>query len=257
VSGHADEFGAGQAARRQRRFSRRALVAESCRLAGLVSVALGMPMLPKAFAKSQTVAQTTASAMALPSPDQAGRLSVEAALATRRSVREFATGSLTLGAVSQLLWAAQGITSDAGYRTAPSAGALYPLLLHLVAGDVEALAPGIYRYGPQRHSLETVAAGDRRAALVDAALSQHWIADAAAVIAVAAIPARTTRKYGERGRRFVLMEAGHAAQNICLQAVSLGLGATPVGAFRDEAVKNVLQLAAEAEPIYLIPVGKR
>ena len=193
----------------------------------------------------------------LQAPDQGGRLALEKTLAQRRSVRDFARGSVTLAELSQLLWAGQGITSRSGFRTAPSAGALYPLELCAAVGRVESLPVGVYRYSPSKQLLEPLGAGDRLTALSRAALSQTWIAESAVVIAVTAVARRTTWKYGERGRRYVYLEAGHVAQNICLQAVSLGLGVTPVGAFKDDEVKAVLALAAEAEPIYLLPVGRR
>lgn len=193
----------------------------------------------------------------MPEPHQEGRLTLEAALARRRSIRAFSQGSLTLAEISQLLWAGQGITSPAGYRTAPSAGALYPLELYVAAGQVESLPADVFRYQPSRHKLERVGSGDRRRSLSRAALSQTWIGDSAAIIAVAAIPRRTTSKYGDRGIRYVYMEAGHAAQNICLQAASLGLAATPVGAFRDDEIRDVLQMRPEMEPLYLLPIGRR
>ncbi len=164
---------------------------------------------------------------------------------------------MTLAELSQLLWAGQGITNRSGFRTAPSAGALYPLKLYAAVGRVEALPVGVYRYSPSKQLLEPIGAGDRRAALSRAAFSQTWVAESAVMIAVTAVARRTTRKYGERGRRYVYIEAGHVAQNICLQAVSLGLGVTPVGAFDDDEVKAVLALSAEAELIYLLPVGRR
>ena len=219
----------------------------------LATSAMVLPMRQSTFADPEQPLR----AVELQEPDQEGRLTLEETLAQRRSVRDFARGSLTLAELSQLLWAGQGITNRSGYRTAPSAGALYPLELYAAVGGVESLPAGVFRYRPSKQLLEPVGAGDRRAALSRAALSQTWIAESAVVIAVTAVARRTTWKYGERGRRYVYLEAGHVAQNICLQAVSLGLGVTPVGAFKDDEVKAVLALAAEAEPIYLLPVGRR
>lgn len=192
----------------------------------------------------------------LPPPAQEARITVAEALQARRSVRDFTEEPLSLAQISRLLWSAQGITAAGGFRTAPSAGALYPLELYLVAGITTDLAEGVYRYDPQGQELEVVATGDRRGPLSDAALSQHWIGESAAVIVVAAVPARTTRKYGERGYRYVQLEAGHAAQNIYLQAVSLGLGTTTVGAFHDDRVKAVLAMPEEVQPLCLLPLGR-
>lgn len=201
--------------------------------------------------------QALASSVALPKPRMDGRVSVERALLRRRSLREFGTRSVTLADVSQLLWAAQGITHESVQRTAPSAGALYPLSVYVAAGDVQSLDPGLYEYIPHQQALNSVVAGDRRPKLAAAALDQEWIADAAAVLIIAADYRVTTRKYGERGVRYVHIEAGHAAQNICLQAESLGLGATVVGAFDEHRTRDVLELPGNENPLLLIPVGHR
>ncbi len=182
--------------------------------------------------------------------------SLERALARRRSVRELAATRLSLAEAGQLLWAAQGITHPDGLRTAPSAGALYPLECYLMAGSVDGLEPGLYHYRPQGHGLEKVRDGDRRRALAGAALDQRWVQEAPAVVVIGAIVARTTGKYGERGVRYVHIEVGHAGQNVLLQATALGLGAVVVGAFRDDAVREVLGLPADVQPLSLIPVGK-
>lgn len=195
-------------------------------------------------------------ALPLPEPARDGALAVEKALSERRSVREFARGALALAEVSQFLWAAQGVSGPLGSRTAPSAGALYPLELYLVAGDVESLAPGVYKYQPRPHGLRLVKKGDLRAALAAAALDQDWMIDAPAILAVAAVFARTAVKYGGRAERYVHMEAGHLAENIYLQAAALGLGTTVVGAFRDERVKGVVAMEGDEAPLILLPVGR-
>ena len=192
----------------------------------------------------------------LPPPALDRLLTVEAAIRSRRSIREFGPGSITLEEISQILWAAQGITDRAGYRTAPSAGALYPLEISLIAGDVRSLPAGIYRYSPRTHTLEAGAAGDRRTAIAEAALSQRWIADAAAILVLAAVEERTTVKYGRRGVRYVHIEVGHAAQNVYLQAAALGLGTTIVGAFDDDEVKGVANLRRDETPLCLLPIGR-
>jgi SagB-type dehydrogenase family enzyme len=177
-------------------------------------------------------------------------LTLEEALAKRRSVRQFSGEALTMEELGQLLWAAQGITHPSGLRTAPSAGALYPLEVYAVTPD------GAYHYEPQGHRLALQVAGDTRAALYDAALKQSAVGEAPAVIVIAAVYARTAEKYGEeRSPRYVHLEAGHAAQNILLQAVALELGAVPIGAFFDEQVKKALALPKDQQPLYLIPIG--
>jgi SagB-type dehydrogenase family enzyme len=194
--------------------------------------------------------------IALPRPALDRPLTVAAAIRSRRSIRDFIPGSVTLEDMSEILWAAQGITDPAGYRTAPSAGALYPLEVQLIAGDVESLPAGVYRYSPREHVLDTVAAGDRRKTIAEAALSQRWIADAAAILVIAAVEERTTVKYGRRGLRYVHIEIGHAAQNVYLQAAALGLGTTIVGAFDDDKVKDVADLGRDETPLCLLPIGR-
>lgn len=192
----------------------------------------------------------------LPQPRTDGGIPVEEALARRRSVRDYGDASITLAELSQLLWAAQGVTDAGGYRTAPSAGALYPLEVTVAAGDVADLPAGVYRYVPSGHLLRRLADGDVRSALAGVALDQTAVRDAAAVIAISGVYGRTTGKYGERGVRYVHMEAGHASQNIYLQAVSLGLGTVSIGAFDDEGVKKVLMMEEDERPLYLMPVGR-
>jgi SagB-type dehydrogenase family enzyme len=191
----------------------------------------------------------------LPEPRTRGEVSIEQTLHQRRSVREYAPKPVALVEVAQLLWAAQGITdAREGLRTAPSAGALYPLELFLVAGAVGGLPAGVYRYQPRPHRLVPVGEGDRRQALADVAFRQSFLRDSAGILVFAAVPERTKRKYGERGIRYVYMEAGHAAQNVYLQAVALGLGSVVVGAFDDADVQRVLGIAES--PLYLMPFGK-
>jgi SagB-type dehydrogenase family enzyme len=194
--------------------------------------------------------------IALPRAAAAGTMSVEQALAERRSVRAYSADPLTLEQVSQILWAAQGITDAHGHRTAPSAGALYPLELLLVAGEVTGLPAGVYRYRPAGHALVRLAEGDRRRALAAAAGGQEWVNRGAAVIVAAGVPRRTAARYGARAARYVHIEAGHAGQNVYLQATALGLGTVMVGAFDDGAVGRAVGLAAGEEPLWLMPVGR-
>jgi SagB-type dehydrogenase family enzyme len=201
---------------------------------------------------SQTLTQ-----LDLPEPRLESGTSIEAALRSRRSVREFGSGPLTLAEVSQLLWAAQGLTDAAGFRTAPSAGALYPLEISVLVGDVEALEPGVYRYDPLRHKLLKTAGGDRRSQMSAAALGQSWIARAPVILVIAANYRHTAARYGARAERYVHIEVGHVAQNVYLEAVPLGLGTTDVGAFEDASVKKVAGLPETEEPVLLLPIGRR
>ena len=187
---------------------------------------------------------------ALPPPAPCGGLPLVEALARRRSLRAFGPRKLALAELSQLLWATQGVTEGhAGLRTAPSAGALYPLLVYAAVAD------GLSRYDAAAHALEPVDGRDLRADLAAAALGQHEIAQAACVLVFTAMYARTTRKYGERGIRYVQIEIGHAAQNLLLAATALGLGAYPVGAFDDARVARLLHASRGETALYLIPVG--
>lgn len=203
----------------------------------------------------RTASIRAADRIALPEPRRRGAPSLEETLAQRRACREYRDAALTLGEIGQLVWAAQGVT-HAGYRSAPSAGALYPLELYIVAGKVEGLACGVYKYLPGGHRLTPVRTGELRADLAQAALGQDCVRGAAAVLVFAAVERRTTRKYGARGMRYIHIEVGHAAQNALLQATALGLGAVVVGAFDDQAAKALLGLGAEEQPLYLLPVGR-
>jgi SagB-type dehydrogenase family enzyme len=201
--------------------------------------------------------QEQAEVIKLPEPQYDSDVSLEQSLLERRSVRDYSGQPLTLPEISQLMWAAQGLTDPRGFRTAPSAGGLYPLELHIVVGDVEDLAAGVYRYQPDGHQLVKTADGDKRAELAEAALEQEWVEEGAVDFVFTAVYERTTGKYGQRGIRYVHMEAGHAAQNLCLQATALGLGAVTIGAFYDKEVSQLLNLPADEEPLYVIPVGRK
>jgi len=196
-------------------------------------------------------------AIKLPRPKYDSGTSIEEALLKRRSIREYKDEPLTLAEVSQLLWAAQGITEPSrGFRTAPSAGALYPLEVYVAVGNVEDVSEAVYRYKPREHELERRVTGDKRAELYDAALMQSSVKDAAIVIVFSAVYERTTGWYGERGIRYVHIEVGHAAQNVYLQAVSLNLGTVAIGAFRDDEVKEVIGMSDQEQPLYVMPVGR-
>jgi len=229
---------------------RRALAA-TCGLL-LVLVACALPQMAgiRAGATPPSAARPGGDIIRLPSPELEGELSLEEVLAERRSVREYGQQALSLGEIGQLLWAAQGITSDGGYRTAPSAGALYPLEIYVATDQ------GLYHYDPHGHQIERRWLAQWRAALCLAALSQEPVCQAPAVFVITSVLGRTAQKYGERAERYVHLEAGHAAQNMLLQAVSLGLGAVPIGAFHDDEVTTALELPADQAPLYLIAVGR-
>lgn len=213
-------------------------------------------MIPKVDARLTQDRQGRAGVTALPRPRSESDVSVEEALARRRSIREFAPDALNLADAGGLLWAAQGMTGRYGRRTAPSAGALYPLEIYLVAGAVDELAPGVYHYSPRHHELETAAGGDQRARLATAALGQEWMAEASAVLVIAGDVGRTERKYGERAVRYMNMEVGAVAENIYLEATALDLGTAFVGAFHDRRVREVLDLPGDEWPLGLMPVGR-
>jgi SagB-type dehydrogenase family enzyme len=203
-----------------------------------------------AAAPGQAATPNPSAELPLPAPRLDGPLSLEQTLHERRSVRGFSQETLSLEEISQLLWAAQGITDPSGKRTAPSAGALYPLELYVVSGD------GFYHYRPAGHLLLLKSRDDLRPALYRAALQQEAVLHAPTVFVITAVYERTEAKYGpQRSPRYVHLEAGHAAQNLLLQAVALGLGSVPIGAFADDQVQAALNLPGDHAPLYLIPVG--
>lgn len=185
----------------------------------------------------------------LPSPQLRGKMSLEEALAKRRSIRSFSGAPLTLEQISQLLWAAQGITEpENGLRTAPSAGAPdYPYDIHIVSWA------GVFLYVPKGHQLIKVKNGDLRSEIASAAEGQSWLKEAGLIMVLSATY-EYTEKYGERGKMFVHIEAGHIAQNVLLQAVSLNLGSVPVGSLYPDKVKALIPIS-KSEVIYLIPIG--
>ncbi len=188
----------------------------------------------------------------LPAANTRGDMSVAQALSRRRSHREFATARLSIEHVSQLCWAAQGITDAAdGFRTAPSAGALFPIILLVVDPD------GVHRYEPQHQRLDRIFVGDLRTELQAAALDQPCVGSAPLCLVIAIDVAQSAMKYGRRSERYCLLEAGHVAQNVLLQATAIGLVGVPVGAFEDEKVSALLRLPQNLNPVYLLPVGGR
>jgi SagB-type dehydrogenase family enzyme len=187
--------------------------------------------------------------LTLPPADTEQGMPLNKALAMRRSVRRFHSRTLTAEEIGQLLWAGQGKTSSRGFRTAPSAGALYPLEIHVVTST------GVFQYHPNAHRTRLLAEGDRRADLAKAAFGQACVADAAANFVVAGVMSRTRSKYGDRAERYVIFEAGAAVQNMLLEAVNLNLGAVVVGAYHDGAVSRIALLPEGSVPLAIVPVG--
>lgn len=213
-------------------------------------------MLKKLFILLVVIDLVTGAALAarktikLPEPKLIGKMSLEETIAKRRSERSFQPTELTLEQISQLLWAGQGITEKGwGFRTAPSAGALYPLYLYALKKD------GVFQYVPDGHKLIQISEEDKRPALVRASLGQNYIGEAPLVIVVTGNFRITEAKYGQRAYRYLNMEIGHVAENIHLQAVALGLVSVPVGAFWDDVVAKTLELPDTQDPFYIIPIG--
>jgi len=193
----------------------------------------------------------------LPSPNFSGSTSLEEALHKRRSIRDYTDEPLTIADISQILWAAQGITEESyGLRTAPSAGAVYPLELYISSSNVNDLTPGLYKYKPQNHTLKKISDGDKRTVIANAALGQDAIENSSAMVIITAVVERTAVKYGKRAERYVNIEVGHAGQNIYLQSVSLGLGTVVIGAFKDDALKKAFALPENENPLAIYTLGR-
>lgn len=190
------------------------------------------------------------SVVELPPPDVNGPISLEQALDERRSARQFSDDELPPETIGQLLWAGQGITDDEGRRTAPSAGGTYPLELYAVTGS------HLMHYLPDGHRAEQRADTTTLWSLADAAFGQEFVGEAPLVLVIAGDPSRIEQKYGAVAGDLMNREAGHAAQNVLLQATTLGLAAVPVGGFDPEAVARRLALPPGQTVLYLIPVGK-
>ena len=198
--------------------------------------------------------------MKLPEPSVEGSLSLEAAIKRRRTHRSFTSKRLSLEQLSQLLWAAQGITEHGGFkRAAPSGGALYPMDIYAVVGEdgVRGIQAGVYHYAPSKHVIRLVVEGDLRSAVTSASLSQTWMARAPVHLVITAEYDRICVKYGERGVRYAMIEAGHVGQNIFLQAEALGLVAGIVGAFHDSRLARAISATESHEPLLVMPVGYR
>ena len=189
----------------------------------------------------------------LPEPKKKGNVSLEETLDQRKSIRDYVSGPLTKEELSQMLWAAGG-KNKWGKITIPSAGARYPLIIYVVIGEVDGVKPGLYKYTSRNNVISLVKNGDLRDKLSANCFNQRWVREAPMSIVICADYQKTTSAYGERGKRYIAMEAGHAGQNIYLEVVALGLGTVAVGAFDDKDVKGLLGVSED--PLYIFPVGR-
>jgi SagB-type dehydrogenase family enzyme len=220
-------------------------------IAGVVLILVGLGIAVSRWSATPlpVLKQEVLAMVELPRPKTDGGMSLTESLAKRRSIRYFTGKPLEREQISQLCWAAQGISDPAGKkRTAPSAGATYPLRLYVATPD------GFYLYSPERHGLELIGPNDLRQGIADAA-GQSWLSEAGAIFVICGNVPITAAKYEDRATRYVWQETGHAAQNLLLQATSLGLGATPVGAYQDDEVQRLLHLSGDWQPLYVLPVG--
>ena len=222
-------------------------------LLALISIA-AMALLSGCAAGPVTSAEAANDKLPLPPPQKDSETSIEEALLGRQSVRDFTGTTVSLQQLSQLCWAAQGVTHGTG-RTAPSAGGLYPLRVYAVVGNVENLTAGVYLYDPVTHTFNRLIEGDLRESLSKAALSQRSVKQAPVDFVITGNYGVVTPRYSDRAERYTHLEAGHASQNICLQAVGLNLGVVTIGAFDDDAVRKVLKLSEDETPLYIIPAG--
>lgn len=235
---------------------------QACRLGGVLGLSfygLGPFRATHVFARSRKIFEKE-EPMNLPAPVLDGDVSLEKAVKQRRTIRSFVDRPLTVGQLSQILWAAQGITDDRGLkRAAPSGGALYPADVYAVVGKngVQELAQGVYHYDPPQHSIRKIVDTDAREGVAVASLRQMWMASAPVIFVLTAEYSRITIKYGDRGRRYAMIEVGHIGQNIFLQCQALGLAAGIVGAFYDKEVSRAINTKKNHEPLIIMPVGWR
>jgi SagB-type dehydrogenase family enzyme len=241
--------------KRNARLTRR----QACQLGGLTGLSLTALWARPVWAKNRNIFNKEVT-MHLPDPVFDGNISVEKAIKHRRTVRSYSSEPITLAHLSQILWAAQGITENRGFkRAAPSGGALYPIDVYAAVGrgGVQSLREGVYRYDPSGHSLKERAVTDAREDIAKAALRQMWAAGAPVILTLTAEYRRITVKYGNRGKRYAMIEVGHIGQNIFLQCDALGLSAGIIGAFNDNKVARAISAKKNHEPLIIMPVGWR
>lgn len=239
------------------------MLRQSCIPYLVMFLIIALFLIPSLFAckteSANSATNSTADVIKLPKPIFSSNTSIESALLLRRSIRSYKNAPLTLQEISQLLWSAQGVSDSSSgfrYRTAPSAGGLYPLEIYVIVGNATGLINGIYKYRPVPHELIKIVEGDKRTELFNVALGQTSIQTAPIVIVFSAVFERTSIKYGSRAERYIYMEVGHAAENLYLQCVSLGLGTVAIGAFSDSGVKEAINMPDNESPVYIMPVGK-
>ena len=199
----------------------------------------------------------TSKAINLPGPRTDGGISVEKALKERRSIRSFGKDGLTLNEVSQLLWAAQGVTDDKGHRTAPSAMARYPLQVYLLADNVTGLPSGVYHYSSQGHNLTVIAQGKIDEYYNATAGFEAWIKTAPAIFVITGDLSSMNQMPRQDLSRLVYIEAGAAAENLLLEVVSLNLASTYTAGFDANKTEELLGLPAGGVPIGVLPVGRK
>ena len=220
-----------------------------------IIIIVGMLLLfSSAFSQENQKDFPMGTSIKLPEPSYKGKISLEEALSQRRSRRDLTSGSLTLNQVSQILWAAQGVTSKRGFRTAPSAGALFPIEIYLVVEEVDGLKSGLYHYIPDIHSLKGIKSGSLAESVSDAALGQKALTQAGIIVVITADVSRTAKKYEDRAERYVAEEVGAVAQNIYLQVESLGLATVLMGAFYDDKIQEALGITET--PFGIMPIGQ-
>ncbi len=228
------------------------------RVGAAVAVAMLVSMAcPIARAATPAGTGPAADVVSLPKPVLTGGMTLERAMAERRSIRDLKDAPIPMQSLSMLLWAAQGVTDANGHRTTPSARATYPLDVIAIVGNVTGVPAGVYRFDPAAHSLTRMAVGDQRKALVKEAIGQDWIPAAAVLFAITGTPERARAKMGDRAAQFTGLEAGLAAQNLLLEVTSLGLGSTFVGGFDGAKAAIFLGLPAGETVHAILPVGVR
>ena len=196
-----------------------------------------------------SVPGSSPAATPLTSPVRGRRASLDDVLAERRSIRSFVDEPLDDATISRLLWAAQGVTASWGGRTAPSAGALYPIEVYVATSE------SLRRYVPSDHTAVELAHGDRRRSIGEVT-GQEPAAAAPVLFVIAGVVSRTAAKYGDRAERYVQLEAGHVCQNLLLEATALGLAAVPIGSFSDDDLREALGVGDDELPLYVVPVGR-
>ena len=220
----------------------------------ITGAALVFPLLEQGTAETAT--GPNMEKIKLPDPQQSNCNAIEEALFKKRSIAKYKNVPITCSDLSQVLWASQGIAESKDPKKSPSTEALFPLEVYAIIANVIGIPAGIYQYRPHTNELVRIAAGDMRNEIAKAALGRKSVRTAPAVIVVSAVYVRTTSKLGEKGIRYAHMEAGHAAQNISLQAVALNLGSVMIGSFHESDLKKIMHMDDREQPMYIIPVGK-